>query len=158
VAKVRVGINGFGRIGRILFRAGFEELEIVGINDLGGAQSAAHLLKYDSTHGTFPQEVKASDKSISVGGKEIPVSSERDPSKLPWKDWGVDIVLECTGAFKEKADFMKHVEAGANMFLFRRQLQEQITPSSTVLITSLLMLESTKWFRMPHAPRTACLL
>jgi glyceraldehyde 3-phosphate dehydrogenase len=117
VAKVRVGINGFGRIGRILFRAGFEELEIVGINDLGGAQSAAHLLKYDSTHGTFPQEVKASDKSISVGGKEIPVSSERDPSKLPWKDWGVDIVLECTGAFKEKADFMKHVEAGAKYVL-----------------------------------------
>ncbi|MEO0334938.1 MAG: type I glyceraldehyde-3-phosphate dehydrogenase [Pseudomonadota bacterium] len=117
MAKVRVGINGFGRIGRILFRAGFDELEIVGINDLGGAESSAHLLKYDSTHGIFPQEIKASSNSIQVGGKEIPVASERDPAKLPWKDWGVDIVLECTGAFKEKADFMKHVEAGAKFVL-----------------------------------------
>ena len=117
MAKVRVGINGFGRIGRILFRAGFDQLEIVGINDPGGVQTAAHLLKYDSTHGIFPGEVVANENSLSVQGKEIPVSLERDPANIPWKDWGVDVVLACTGAFKAKEDFMKHIEAGAKMVL-----------------------------------------
>jgi glyceraldehyde 3-phosphate dehydrogenase len=113
VARVKVGINGFGRIGRILFRAGFEKLDIVGINDLGGVKTSAHLLKYDSTHGVFPGKVEHDEKSITVNGKRIPVSAEKDPTKIPWKDWGVDIVLECTGAFKGKADFMKHIEGGA---------------------------------------------
>lgn len=113
MAKVRVGINGFGRIGRVLFRAGFEKLDIVGINNLGDAETAAHLLKYDSTHGIFNADVKHSEKSIIVNGKEIPLSGEKDPAKIPWKDWGCDIVLECTGAFKTKDDFMKHITGGA---------------------------------------------
>jgi glyceraldehyde 3-phosphate dehydrogenase len=112
-ARVKVGINGFGRIGRVLFRAGFEKLDIVGINDLGNAETSAHLLKYDSTHGIFNAEVGSSEKSLKVNGKTIPLSSEKDPSKIPWKEWGCDIVLECTGAFKKKEDFMRHIEGGA---------------------------------------------
>jgi glyceraldehyde 3-phosphate dehydrogenase len=113
VAKVRVGINGFGRIGRVLFRAGFEELEFVGINNLGDAEQTAHLLKYDSTHGRFQGEVKHKSTHLVVNGREIPLSQEKDPTQIPWKDWGCDIVLECTGAFKSKGDFLKHIEAGA---------------------------------------------
>jgi glyceraldehyde 3-phosphate dehydrogenase len=113
VARVRVGINGFGRIGRILFRAGFEEVEIVGINNLGDAETTAHLLKYDSTHGIFKAEVEHAENSIVVNGKKIPLSQQKDPTQIPWGDWGVDIVLECTGAFKTKDDFMKHIKAGA---------------------------------------------
>ena len=113
MAKVRVGINGFGRIGRILFRAGFEKLEIVGINNLGDAETSAHLLKYDSTHGTFNAEVSHTEKSLRVNGKDIPLSEQKDPTQIPWKDWGADIVLECTGAFKGKDDFMKHIKGGA---------------------------------------------
>jgi glyceraldehyde 3-phosphate dehydrogenase len=111
--KVRVGINGFGRIGRLLFRAGFEKVEFVGINNLGDTRSAAHLLKYDSTHGRFAQPVSHDEKNLIVAGQKIPMSASKDPAQIPWKDWGCDIVLECTGAFKSKDDFMKHVQAGA---------------------------------------------
>ena len=114
MGKVKVGINGFGRIGRILFRAGFEKLDIVGINDLASTEEAAHLFKYDSTHGTFWGDVASKKNALVINGREIPVSSERDPSKIPWQDWGVDIVLECTGVFKAKEDFEKHLQAGAN--------------------------------------------
>lgn len=108
MAKLRVGINGFGRIGRILFRAGFDKLDIVGINDCGGAKTAAHLLKYDSSHGTYEKSVEANENSITVDGKVIPVSGTRNPEDIPWKDWGVDVVLECTGAFKNKEDLERH--------------------------------------------------
>lgn len=117
MSRLKVGINGFGRIGRILFRAGFENLDIVGINNLGDAKSAAHLLKYDSTHGVFPGTVEAGENSLVVNGKSIPLSQEKDPAQIPWKEWGVDLVLECTGAFKNKEDFMKHVDAGAKAVL-----------------------------------------
>ena len=110
---LKVGINGFGRIGRILFRAGFEDLEIAGINNMGCVNTLAHLLKYDSTHGTFKGDVDVDGNNLVVNGKKIPVSSERDPAKIPWKDYGVDLVLECTGAFKTEEDFMKHINAGA---------------------------------------------
>lgn len=113
MAKLRVGINGFGRIGRVLFRSGFEKLEIVGINSLDSVQGMAHLLKYDSSHGRFNAEVKHDEKSISVNGKKVNISASKDPSQIPWKDWGVDLVLECTGAFKKKEDFMTHIKAGA---------------------------------------------
>lgn len=113
MARVKVGINGFGRIGRILFREGWEKLDIVGINNMGDPKTSAHLLKYDSTHGQFPAEVTHGEKFIRVNGKEIPMSHEKDPANIPWKDWGVDIVLECTGAFKSKDDFMKHIKGGA---------------------------------------------
>lgn len=116
--KVRVGINGFGRIGRVLFRAGIERLaqsgvEIVGINNLGDTETSAHLLKYDSSHGIFKHEVSSDEKHIIVNGKKIPHTGIKNPAEIPWKDWGVDIVLECTGAFKKKEDFMLHIKGGA---------------------------------------------
>src|SRR4051794_8050642 len=112
MAKLRVGINGFGRIGRVLFRAGFEDVEIVGINNSSGAPAEhAHLLKYDSTHGIYNKSVSSDESNIIVDGKKIPVSAERDPAKIPWKKWGADLVFECTGAFKNAAESMGHIEA-----------------------------------------------
>jgi glyceraldehyde 3-phosphate dehydrogenase len=117
MSRLRVGINGFGRIGRVLFRAGFERLDIVGINDMTSAETLGHLLKYDSTHGQIQADVKTSDKQIIVNGQKIPVSSTKNPAEIPWKDWGVDLVLECTGAFKKKEDFLSHVKGGAKRVL-----------------------------------------
>lgn len=111
--KVRVGINGFGRIGRVLFRAGFDRIEIVGVNNLGDTATSAHLLKYDSAHGIYKKDVGFDDNNLIIDGKKIPHSSVKNPAEIPWKDWGVDIVLECTGAFKKKEDFMLHVKGGA---------------------------------------------
>lgn len=115
MSKVRVGINGFGRIGRMLFRAGFENpnIEFVGINNVADNHSTAHLLKYDSTQGQFPKPVTYDDDHLIVSDTKIPVSHTKDPLEIPWKQWGVDIVLECTGAFKKKEDLQKHFEAGA---------------------------------------------
>ena len=118
MSRLKVGINGFGRIGRMLFRAGFENLDIVGINDLGDTKIAAHLLKYDSTHGIFNQEVSHDENHLIVGGKKIHMSKTRDPGQIPWKDWGVDVVMECTGVFKNRADVMKHIEAGAQKVIY----------------------------------------
>ena len=117
MAKVRVGINGFGRIGRLVFRAGFDEVEIVGINNLSDVKSAAHLLKYDSTHGRYNKSVSHDEKNLIVDGRKIPVSSTKNPAEIPWKEWGADIVFECTGAFKTKEDFMKHIQGGAKKVL-----------------------------------------
>jgi glyceraldehyde 3-phosphate dehydrogenase len=118
VAKLKVAINGFGRIGRIAFRTGFERLDIVGINNIDGdAKALAHLLKYDSTHGRFAGEVRAEGNSLVVNGKTIPISSERDPANVPWKAWGTDIVFECTGAFKKRSDFEKPIQAGAKRMI-----------------------------------------
>ncbi len=95
---MRVGINGFGRIGRLVFKAARNtNIEFVGINDITDAGTLAHLLKYDSIHGRYPGEVKADGNNLVVDSKKIPITAERDPAKLPWKDLGVDIVLECTG-------------------------------------------------------------
>ncbi|KYG64495.1 type I glyceraldehyde-3-phosphate dehydrogenase [Bdellovibrio bacteriovorus] len=117
MSKLRVGINGFGRIGRVLFRAGYEQFEVVGINSLDSIEGNAHLLKYDSAHGIFPGEVSVSGHDLVVNGKKIHVSKTRNPAEIPWKDWGVDLVLECTGAFKDKAEFMQHITAGAKRVL-----------------------------------------
>lgn len=113
MSKVKVGINGFGRIGRIFFRAAFEKLDIVGINSLDSVEGLAHLLKYDSAHGIFAAEVSHDEKNLIVNGKKIPVSQTKDPSQIPWKVWGADIVMECTGALKGKEDYQKHITAGA---------------------------------------------
>ena len=112
---VRVAINGFGRIGRNFFRAcyGNENIEIVGINDLTDAYTLAHLLKYDSVHGRFKGNVKAKDGAIEVDGKEIKISSIKDPEQLPWKDYEVDIVIEATGIFRDRESAGKHLKAGA---------------------------------------------
>ncbi len=115
MARVKIGINGFGRIGRVLFRLGWNNpnIEFVGINNLGDAHATGHLLKYDSTHGIFNHDVKAKENALIIDGREIPIAQMKDPSQIPWKDWGCDLVLECTGAFKSKDDFMKHIKGGA---------------------------------------------
>jgi len=112
---VKVAINGFGRIGRNFFRAcyGNENIEIVGINDLTDAYTLAHLLKYDSVHGRFNGEVKAKENSIEVDGKEIQITSIKNPEELPWKDLDVDIVIEATGIFRDRDNASKHLKAGA---------------------------------------------
>jgi glyceraldehyde 3-phosphate dehydrogenase len=110
---VRVGINGFGRIGRVLFREGFKDLEIVGINNLDSLKGAAHLLKYDSSHGIFDAEVSQNEKDLIVDGKVIKYSAHKNPAEIPWKEWGVDVVLECTGVLKDRNDYQKHITAGA---------------------------------------------
>jgi glyceraldehyde 3-phosphate dehydrogenase len=111
---VRVGINGFGRIGRLAFRAARgKDLEVVGMNDLTDAKTLAHLLKWDSVHGRFPGEVEAEQDAIVVDGKRIPVTAERDPAKLPWKQLGAKLVIESTGHFTDRAGAAKHLEAGA---------------------------------------------
>ena len=118
---VRLAINGFGRIGRLVFRALHEskrnDVEVVGVNDLGSVKTNALLLKHDSIHGAFPFEVKTGADSIDVGRGPIKVTAERDPAKLPWKDLGVDIALECTGIFTKREQAAKHLEAGAKRVL-----------------------------------------
>ena len=113
--SVKVAINGFGRIGRNVFRAAqsSSEFEIVAINDLTNPQTLAHLLKYDSIHGILSADVSATEDSILCGGKSIKVFSERDPSALPWKELGIDIVIESTGFFTNGKDAGKHIQAGA---------------------------------------------
>lgn len=113
MSKLKVGINGFGRIGRIFFRAGFEKLDIVGINSLDSVEGLAHLLKYDSTQGIFNADISHDEKNIIVNGKAIPVTQTKDPGQIPWKTWGADLVMECTGALKGKDDYQKHINAGA---------------------------------------------
>ncbi|MBS1107372.1 MAG: glyceraldehyde-3-phosphate dehydrogenase, type [Deltaproteobacteria bacterium] len=111
---VRVGINGFGRIGRLAFRAARgKDLEVVGINDLTDAKTLAHLLKWDSIHGPYPGTVEPAENAIVVDGKKIPVTAEKDPAKLPWKERRAKIVVESTGHFTDRAGAAKHIEAGA---------------------------------------------
>lgn len=115
----RVAINGFGRIGRLVFRAALKDeealqkLDFVAFNDITDAKTLAHLLKYDSIHRTLPNEVEVKDGAIVVDGKEIKVLSERDPANLPWKDLGVDVVIEATGKFTDREGASKHLSAGA---------------------------------------------
>ena len=118
---VRVAINGFGRIGRLVLRAiiesGRKDIEVVAINDLGTVDANAHLLKYDSVHGPFPFKIKTTKSGINIGGKAIKVTAERDPAKLPWEKLGVDIALECTGLFASKEKASAHLKAGAKKVL-----------------------------------------
>jgi glyceraldehyde 3-phosphate dehydrogenase len=119
--SIRVGINGFGRIGRNVLRAiaeaGRLDIEVIGINDLGPVETNAHLLRYDSVHGRFPGEVTVKGDTISVGNGAIKVTAVKDPSQLPWKDLGVDIALECTGIFTAKDKASAHLTAGAKRVL-----------------------------------------
>jgi glyceraldehyde 3-phosphate dehydrogenase (phosphorylating) len=113
---VRVGINGFGRIGRNVFRAAYErgaDLEWLAVNDLTDAKTLAHLLKFDSVYGPFPGTVEATDTGIRVGDQEIRVLAERDPAALPWGDLGADVVIESTGLFTDRENAAKHLEGGA---------------------------------------------
>jgi len=112
---VRVGINGFGRIGRLAFRAcmGSKDIDVVAVNDITDASTLAYLLKNDSVHGSLPNDIQHGDGSLSVDGKQIKVTAERDPANLPWKDLKVDIVFESTGLFADKEKASKHLQAGA---------------------------------------------
>ncbi len=116
---VKVAINGFGRIGRLVLRAAYEakrtDIEFVAINDLGPVETNAHLLKYDSVHGTFPGKVEAGDGWIDLGGGKLRVTAERDPAKLDWA--GIDVVMECTGIFNSKEKASVHLERGAKRVL-----------------------------------------
>jgi glyceraldehyde 3-phosphate dehydrogenase len=118
---VRVGINGFGRIGRNVLRAiveaGRNDIEVVGVNDLGPVETNAYLLRYDSVHGRFPGEVKVKGDTISVGNGAIKVTALKDPAQLPWKDLGVEVALECTGIFTSKDKASAHLTAGAKRVL-----------------------------------------
>jgi len=118
---IKVGINGFGRIGRQILRMALtrdvKEFEIVGINDLTSPATLAHLFKYDSVHGTYPGEVSAGEKDITIDGKNFLITSIRDPRELPWKTQNVQIALECTGLFTDKVNAEKHLAAGAKVVL-----------------------------------------
>jgi len=115
MGTIKVGINGFGRIGRLTFRALIKNknVEVVAFNDLTDAKTLAHLLKYDSVHGKFPGEISVEGDSLVVNGKKIRVIAERDPANLPWKELGVEIVIESTGIFRTREKMNKHLTAGA---------------------------------------------
>jgi glyceraldehyde 3-phosphate dehydrogenase len=131
---VRVAINGFGRIGRNVFRAAYEtgaDIEWLAVNDLVDPKTIAHLLKYDSTYGPFPGEVKATPAGFSVDGKEIRVLAERDPASLPWNDIGADVVIESTGLFTDRENAHKHIAAGAKKVVISAPATD---PDTTVVL------------------------
>ncbi|MDH3519129.1 MAG: type I glyceraldehyde-3-phosphate dehydrogenase [Myxococcales bacterium] len=128
----RIGINGFGRIGRLVLRAARgRDLEVAGINDLANAKTLAHLLKYDSVHGRYPGEVRAADDAVLVDGKRIPISAERDPARLPWRNLGVTLVIESTGHFADREGASKHLEAGAERVIISAPAKD---PDLTVVL------------------------
>jgi glyceraldehyde 3-phosphate dehydrogenase len=115
MGNIKVAINGFGRIGRLTFRASLDrsDIEVVAVNDLTNSKTLAHLLKYDSVHGKFPGTVTTDGDDLVVNGKKIKVFAEKDPAALPWKDLGIDVVVESTGVFRSRDKINKHLEAGA---------------------------------------------
>ena len=125
---VKVGINGFGRIGRLILRALLEnykgKIQVVGINDLGSIETNAHLIKYDSTHGILNHDVKTTGDGFQIGDQNIKVFAERDPAKLPWGKVGADVVLECTGFFLDKDSAGKHIQAGAKKVIISAPAKE----------------------------------
>src|ERR1051325_4503726 len=131
--SIRVGVNGFGRIGRVFFRAalGAKDIEIVGVNDLADAKTLAHLPKHDSVHGARPAEVAAKGEAIFVDGREVRVCAIKDPAHLPWKDLGVDIVIESTGLFSDTASASKHIQAGARKVIISAPAKN---PDATIVL------------------------
>ncbi len=131
--SVKLGINGFGRIGRIVFRAALKhpDVEVVAVNDLTDANTMAHLLKYDSVHGILPQDVTAGGDSITVGDQSIAIRSVRDPEKIGWHELGVEIVAECTGIFRDRANASKHLTAGARKVIISAPATE---PDITIVM------------------------
>lgn len=134
MAKINVAINGFGRIGRLLYRAAIErnaDINFVAVNDLVDAKSLAHLLKYDSNFGRFKADVEAREDAIVVNGKELKVCSQRDPAQLPWKDMDVSLVVESTGRFRSRDQASKHLQAGAKKVLISAPATD---PDITVIL------------------------
>ena len=126
---IKVGINGFGRIGRVFMRAKMKydtknEIEIVGINDIADTKILAHLLKYDSTFGVLESDIKATEEAIVIDGKKIRATLIKDPAALPWKELGVDVVVESTGIFTKREDVMKHIEAGAKKVIVSAPMKD----------------------------------
>ena len=144
---IRVGINGFGRIGRQVLRAakqqGVADIDFVAINDLTDTKTLAHLFKYDSVHGQYDGQVSADADSITIDGDRIKILTERDPSKLPWEDLGVDIVLESTGRFTERQDAAQHLEAGAKKVIIS-------APATNEDVTIVLGVNSEKYDPAAH--------
>ncbi|WP_226678873.1 type I glyceraldehyde-3-phosphate dehydrogenase [Mesobacillus jeotgali] len=142
---VKVGINGFGRIGRVVFRAALKNpnVEVVAVNDLTDANMLAHLLKYDSVHGTLDAEVSVDGDSIVVDGKRVKVIAERDPAQLGWGDLGVEVVVESTGRFTKRADAAKHLEAGAKKVIIS-------APASDEDITIVMGVNDDKYDAANH--------
>ena len=130
---IRVGVNGFGRIGRVVFRTtlGSKDIEVVGVNDLADAKTLAHLLKHDSVHGNLQAEVTAKGESIFVDGREVRVCAIKDPAALPWKELGVDVVVESTGIFRDTASASKHLSAGAKKVIITAPAKD---PDVTVVL------------------------
>jgi glyceraldehyde 3-phosphate dehydrogenase len=131
--SIRVGVNGFGRIGRVFFRTALNatEIEVVGVNDLADAKTLAHLLKHDSVHGGLGAEVTSKDSAIFVNGREIRVTAVKDPASLPWKELGVDVVVESTGIFRDTAAASKHLSAGAKKVIITAPAKD---PDVTVVL------------------------
>ncbi|MDZ7579436.1 MAG: type I glyceraldehyde-3-phosphate dehydrogenase [Deltaproteobacteria bacterium] len=131
--SVKLGINGFGRIGRLLFRASLNhpDVEVIAINDLTDSATMAHLLKYDSVHGMLDQTVIAKDDAIEVDGKAVPITSIKDPAMLRWKEFGVDIVAECTGLFRDRENAEKHLAAGARKVIISAPAKD---PDITIVL------------------------
>jgi len=131
--SIKLGINGFGRIGRLIFRASLDypDIEIVAVNDLTDSDTMAHLLTYDSVHGKLDREVVAKDDAIEVDGKSMAITSIKDPANLPWKDFEVDIVAECTGLFRDHESASKHLAAGARKVIISAPAQE---PDVTIVM------------------------
>ncbi|MBW1890912.1 MAG: type I glyceraldehyde-3-phosphate dehydrogenase [Deltaproteobacteria bacterium] len=130
---IKIGINGFGRIGRLVFRAALKhpDVEVVAINDLTDAATMAHLLTYDSVHGKLEMEVVSKDNAIEVDGKSIAYTAVRDPEKLDWKAFGVDIAAECTGLFRDRANAAKHLTAGARKVIISAPAKD---PDATIVM------------------------
>ncbi len=131
--STKVGINGFGRIGRLVFRAALKhpEVDVVAINDLTDSATMAHLLKYDSVHGILDSDISAQDNAIHVDGKSIAITSIKDPEKLRWNDFGVDIVAECTGLFRDRDNAAKHLTAGARKVIISAPAKD---PDITIVL------------------------
>ncbi|HSE93293.1 MAG TPA: type I glyceraldehyde-3-phosphate dehydrogenase [Methylomirabilota bacterium] len=131
--STRVGVNGFGRIGRVFFRTAVndQDIEVVGVNDLADAKTLAHLLKHDSVHGNLRAEVAAKDGAIFVNGREIRVTAVKDPASLPWKELGVDVVVESTGVFRDTATASKHLQAGAKKVIITAPAKD---PDVTIVL------------------------
>jgi glyceraldehyde 3-phosphate dehydrogenase len=131
--SIRVGVNGFGRIGRVFFRTtlGSQDIEVVGVNDLADAKTLAHLLKHDSVHGALAGDVRTKDESIFVNGREIRVCAQKDPAALPWKELGVDVVVESTGVFRDTATASKHLQAGAKKVIITAPAKD---PDVTIVL------------------------
>jgi glyceraldehyde 3-phosphate dehydrogenase len=131
--SVKIGINGFGRIGRLVFRAALKhpDVDVVAINDLTDAATMAHLLKYDSVHGRLEHDVTAKDNAIAVGDKTIAYSAVKDPAQLPWQDLGVDIAMECTGLFRDRENAAKHLSAGARKVIISAPAKD---PDNTIVM------------------------